>query len=401
MRLALISLIAVVLGSPSVGNGQLPCSQDGNPVPPFAKGRDANGCLLIPTGNPQLGDAAIQFEHVDIHPSGNSEATRKPTPPAPPHSEYFPAYCRDVSDKTNCTYLVWKSSFDGYYQAGNSSGDILANTSGREIKYALIKDVKVGGGYRCQAAGWVGPHPWGPRCTGSSSIHLDLFQSNASLVNDGWIVVQDSEFFNSPNQGFLIQAITVTGNAGVVYQGVATGRKDKFLSANNWYSDCVATRGASGNNGCENPSRFDSTSEFKYAWFVNTWANTGGARIIDADVIVVVNGGTGGPCDNVNGCDGVGGIGFVKGWPAPIGASAANTGPGTCPNGYIGDSHAENEANRTYCYTSIESVLADKTCADCPHFRPPFLQLSNTGWASPPNATSADRTAPQPPVLLP
>ena len=70
-----------------------------------------------------------------------------------------------------------------------------------------------------------------------------------------------------------------------------------------------------------------------------------------------------------------------------------------CPNGNIPSACAgNNNTGSCYCYTSIENMIADTTCPDCPHVPPPFIELSAAGWERPPTGPG---TRPAPPMLSP
>ena len=75
------------------------------------------------------------------------------------------------------------------------------------------------------------------------------------------------------------------------------------------------------------------------------------------------------------GCNGH--VGYDNGWPHPL-RKEAEDGPGSCPNGLLADPSPWSNIGAVYCYTSLEETLQD-------HAAPPFLQLSPSGWATPPN----------------
>ena len=93
-----------------------------------------------------------------------------------------------------------------------------------------------------------------------------------------------------------------------------------------------------------------------------------------------------------SGCDGE--IEYLSGWPHPVRHSSPS-GPGVCPNGYIGNECQADSDTACFCYTSIENALADTAtatsnlgdcpAAHCPHEAPPFIHLSAAGWENPPN----------------
>jgi hypothetical protein len=372
------------------------CDNDNDPVPGFASGRDGDGCLLIDPGN---GNPAIRFDW-----EGNSPGEL--IPPSSPKCT-----------TNDCGYVIWNTNADDYASPddGLSGGDAY-HFAGRHYKYLLWKNFGAGNTFKCMGGSWTSP-TGGQSCSGgTSSGHVDAIQIRGQPVNDGWAVMQDSTIANANDIHMILEMDNdqeyVGPAPGFVFQNVRVGYFPDWGLANDWTRDCQQM----GDNNCGVPAASSArwqvgsqstASTFKATWLINSFSHVR----VEADrtaKLIVVNGGTGGGCDNVNGCDGT--IGYENGWPAPLGHATSNRGTGVCPNGLIvgGDVRTAGGPNPVpvYCYTSIENALADTRtsssnmgdCPHCPHERPPFIHLSNSGWESPPAPGEAPPAAPQ---LLP
>jgi hypothetical protein len=405
MRRLWIALALPALWVPSQGRAfdAARCDNGGDPVPPFAIGRDGSGCLLIDRGD---GTGAVRFDF-ETHGSDN---------PAMPSSSGGGGTCGSSND---CAAVVWSTSFDDFLSTGSgSSGSDALHWSGKHYKWMLFKDGGIGNTWKCQGGSWTSPTGLQGCSAGEvSSGHVDALQMRGQPVNDGWAVFQDWTIANANDIHVILEMCGdqeyVGPPPGFVFQGVRVGYFPGWGAADDWTRDCIAM----GDDACGVPApgsaRWQvgsncSSEAFKATWLINSWSHVR----VEADrteKLIVVNGGTGGGCDNTNGCDGS--IGFENGWPAPLGHATPSKGPGSCPNGLLtpGDIRTAGGLNPVpvYCYTSIEAALSDTRtstsnlgdCPDCPHARPPFLQLSSSGWAAPPQGV--DREPPAPPVILP
>jgi hypothetical protein len=210
-------------------------------------------------------------------------------------------------------------------------------------------------------------------------------------------VLIDSELLNSNHQHLLMehesQYAGTGGHPMAVFQNDFIGYRDAFGIATDWPQDCIDS---GGEGGCGSTGRWqvgsnNSTHYFRGSWIINSRTTTP----IDPNktsVIVVVNGGMGGGCDNdedpMQECGGT--IGYTDHWPNPLGrwidASPPTLTTDACPNGRIAaDVHGVGTVTvPVYCFTSIDAALAAPyhatTCPDCPLERPKYLTLSNSGW---------------------
>lgn len=348
------------------------CTNAGSPVPGFAKGRDSAGCLMIDPGN---GDAAIRF---------NWEAN---TP-----GKLIPANACPTND---CGYVAWNVNADDF--AGNVSGVSGGDAyhfAGRHYKWILWKNFGAGNTWKCKGGSW-------PPCGGGTSNgHNDAMQIRGQPVNNGWAVMQDSVIANANDIHMILEMSgdqEYVGPApGFVFQGVKVGYFPDWGEADNWTADCQAMGGgqicgapAGGSARWQVGSNSTDTT-FKATWLIDSVSHVRVEADRTAKLIVVNTG-----CSNATmSCGGQ--IGYENGWPAPLGHAFSSKGPGTCPNGLLpsGNVRTSDGPNPVpvYCYTSLERALADG------HERPPFLQISNSGWQTPPAPGDAP---PAPPQLLP
>jgi hypothetical protein len=359
------------------------CDNDTDPVPGFAMGRDLDGCLLI---NPGTGAASIRFDWEGDSPD-------ELVPPSDP-----------ACTTNDCAMVLWNVNADDYTvpSDGSSGGDAF-HFAGRRYRYVLWKNFGAGNTFKCKGGMWTSPTGL-QTCSGeTSSGHVDAIQIRGQPVGDGWAVMQDSTIANANDIHVILEMNTpeyVGPAPGFVFQNVRVGYFPDWGAADDWTQDCIAM---GGNQQCGPPvassprwqvGSNNTETSFKATWLINSWSHVR----VEADrtlKLIVVNGATGGGCDNVDGCNGT--IGFENGWPAPLGHAISSQGPGVCPEGLLtpGDIRSAGgvEPVPVYCYTSIEAALSDEPtttaalgdCPDCPHDRPPFVHLSCSGWAEPPS----------------
>lgn len=353
---------AVVLAVPVASNAidQALCKDDGiTEVPPFASGRNANGCLMIDPGN---GKAAIPFQYENFHQQGVASCNPKlsTTKKIDVKFEKYGA-CRTKYDQA-CTQVLWDIVIDNYLDPGCKNEDVVF--MGPPWEYFFMKNVIVANGWACKGGtGWDGPN--GLKCAPGedSEAHSDGMQVRGQPANNGWFVMQDSVFVNGFNLHLLQQTQSKVGpNGSDLFQGVEFGRKQKVGEADTWIDDCMKRQKNSSESDICSVGRANIGTELREAWFVDVFGVTTISLDAVKEKIVVVNTGCGKACD--------GNISYSRGWPHPI--SRAGTGPGTCPNGQIGSSPP------TFCYRSLEKALADG------HAAPPFIRLSDAGWEKEP-----------------
>lgn len=390
------------------------CTNDADPVPDFAEDdRDANGCMLIdPDGAGGASPIPFNFE---------SNVSADPYTPA--------LRCDDspgTSASRDCAMILWDREVDDFLQQPvesstthpHSTGGDISYISGRSYKYLYFRNGGMGNGWECDSVnGWNGPsgsHADVDCEGGAGSGHMDSLQLRCLPIDGGWAVFQDWAFVNSVDQMLLYEiggcsprdgGQGLGGHPNFVFQGVHAGYENDFGIADNWTADCQQFRASDPN--CGNPlsGRFqtgsnNSASYHQDVWLINTWS-TVAIEPQRTHKIIVVNGGIGGPCNNVSGCNGSI-TPYTNGWVAPLGFyfdglnTGAAAGPSTCPNGLMPSSQVQfvgTHDPQIYCYTSIEAALADTLrpgsalgdCPDCPHVRPPFIHLSDKGWATAPS----------------
>jgi hypothetical protein len=390
------------------------CDDDGvTEIPDFAEGRDANQCLMIDPGN---GDPAIPFQYELFHQRGLSASARDSgevlaggTSDAGHtwSSEWIEPFRKDLGGcptKTSgkyCSFIWWDLFLDNFLSPAGKNDDV-ATIGNYGMEYLLIKDSVLANGWKCSGGpAWSGPNGIGCSSGEDSSAHSDGLQMRGTLVNGGWMVVQDSKVVNShislmqlggQSSGFQPQ------RTNIVFQGFELGTRQQIGEATHWIDDCYA-RGAT--DACEgNRSLIGFTAdEF---WMIDVYGNARMAMIGDYQKVVNVNTGCG-----MNGCDG--NITYDQnGWPHPMVGQSG--GPGTCPNGLMPGKCVgrDGSVGACFCYTSLENALNDTVTSTsglgdcpapyCPHKQPPFVNMSATGWENPPDGTSP---RPRPVNLLP
>ena len=354
------------------------CGEDGvTEVPDFAAGRDANGCLMIETGN---GDPAVPFQWSEFHTSGVSgssiDSGENPQVPIIP---IYRAACANTG--IGCTALYWDVTIDHYLDSSAKNDDLLFVGNGYGYEYLLIKDSLIANTWTCKGGtGRQGPN--GLACAPGefSSSHVDGLQLRGHPINGGWFMMQDSVFVNGFNLHMLVQTGAEHGSlGGFVLQGVHFGRVQSVGAATSWIDDCLANHDSSsgGEDICPQ-GRAQIGNDMREVWLIDVFGTT----MIDAkgnhEKIVVVNTG----CDS-QGC-GKSAPGFNNGWPHPLPAISVD-GPSVCPDGQIQDYNG----SPTFCYRSLEAARVD-------HKLPPFVQLSDAGWSSTPSSEPEPTPEPEP-----
>jgi hypothetical protein len=410
LRLSLLALLVFLPASAHAIDPAL-CADDGvTEVPPFADGRDGNQCLMIDPGN---GDPPVPFQYEVFHKTGMSRAARD-SGDEPPGGEWIDhnmdAYgrCRTIGDKQYCSLLFWDTTFDNYLSQAGRNDDVMTY-GGQGLEYMYFKNSNVLNGWKCGelSSPWYGPNgitcPIGPK----SRSHSDGIQMLGTMANDGWLIFQDSALVNAHTL-ILNVANERAGNdvgydvdTNFLFQGFQLSTINTPIGESlHWIDDCYA-RGS--DTPCEN-NKARGTMPVGEIWLIDVYGNvlTSLGRDGWTEKVVVVNTGCG-----TKGCGGE--VGFsAHGWPHPLGRTKV-TGPGVCPNGYIGTACQADSNTACFCYTSLENALndvptttsgiGDCPASHCPHKAPPFVHLSGAGWEDPPAGATNPR--PRPPVLLP
>jgi hypothetical protein len=351
------------------------CNDDGvTETPSFASGRDSNNCLMIDPGN---GDPAVPFQYEQFHKTGIAVGCNKVSPlpgtTVIEHNLNSYSRCSTKDAGEYCSMLFWDTTFDNYIDPACKNEDVM--TLERPLEYVYFKNASLLNTWKCnQESGtfkdWDGPN--GIHCDAGedSSSHVDGLQLRQVPVNGGWFVMQDSRFLNGLNLHFLHQVQSGYGpNGSVMFQGVEFGRKASVGAATDWINDCKTLNPQLPSDGdiCNEGRTLITYSAPEY-WLVNVFG-TARFKLRGAhDKIVIVNTGCG-----PSGCNGT--IAYHNGYPHPLYGGDVATGPGTCPNGSIGQCTAQVEP--CYCYTSVEAAAADG------HKLPPFIQHSAAGWENP------------------
>jgi hypothetical protein len=372
------------------------CADDGvTEVPDFAVGRDAEQCLMIDPGN---GDPSVPFQYEHFHKVGVQQNCKKSGTTFPTTTIIDTALndygnCPTQGQGEFCSMLIWDTTFDNYIDPGCKNEDVIERNAKPALEYFYFKNSVVANGWPCKGStnGWQGPLPHLQCAPGEdTSSHSDGIQLRKLPANDGWWIMQDTMFVNGYNLHLLMQVDTELGSrtGSVLWQGVVNGRVPSIGLAEDWIADCIARGDGPADHKCLiGKSRIDNSP--REIWFIDVSGTSPVGLKGNSDKIVVINTGCGS-----TGCNGT--IGYGDGFPWPVAGSG--TGPGTCPNGFIGK-ECNSGGAPCYCYTSIERMQADTTCPDCPHKPPPFIHLSAAGWENPPSGASQAR--PQPPLLLP
>jgi hypothetical protein len=390
------ALLAVMFGfTPGAARAIDPalCKDDGVTETPDFASRASNGCLMIDPGN---GRPAVPFQYETFHKTGvaSCDNPRASTTKIDVKFDKHGA-CRTSGSGQYCSQIIWDTVFDNYLDPGCKNQDVIFFGNGPPWEYLFFKNAVIANGWKCSGGkGWSGPNGIGCAPGEDSEAHSDGIQLRGQPVNGGWFIMQDSVFVNGYNLHFLQQTDSQYGPTGSdLFQGVEIGRRNAVGQASTWIQDCEARRDQSAAEGGDicNPGRVQMGTNNDQVWLIDVYGSTLMGLKGNYNKVVVINTGCG-----KNGCGG--NIGYTDGWPHPL--AGAGDGPNMCPNGKIPSTCAgNNNTGPCYCYTSIENMLADKTCTDCPHVPPPFINLSKAGWKIPPS--SAGGTRPIPPVLEP
>lgn len=393
VREYLLALSLALASVPAYAWDATRCDNDSDPVPGFAHGRDGDGCMEIESGN---GSGLIKFDF---------EYTAGASPAIPPSSPE----CED----NDCGYVAWDVNADDYLEAGSSggggkdSGDAF-HFSGRHYKYILLYNFGAGNTWKCKGPAWESPaeafctertacncisgNQQPPGCMSDpgaiSCGHDDAIQIRGQPVNDGWLVMVDSKITNANDIHMILEMNDpeyVGPAPGAVFQHVFAGYEPGWGMAEDWGQDCQdmgdddCGQAPIGNSPRWQVGSNGTSTTFKATWLINSYSHVRVQADRTAE-LVIINGGMGGGCDNVNGCDGS--IGYENGWPAPLGkglSGSGHTGPGTC-SGYIDpatyDVRSDGGTNPVpvYCYPTIDDAIADGRA------QPPLIELSNSGW---------------------
>jgi len=351
------------------------CGRQGETeVPPFADGRNSDGCLLVDPGN---GEAPIRFQYEQYHRSG-------------PAGKINFVYDRCPGGKP-CTQIAWDITIDNYLSqtAGNRDGAFIG--AKERWQYLYFKDVKIINNWQCQGGtGWTGPN--GIHCDPGedSDAHVDNVQFRGQPNDDGWVIFQDSVVSNGHTILFFLEGVPpVSGRLGsALLQGTRLSQLSTPLGqSKNWIKDCF-DRGENASTCRGNRGHiFGRGARYNQVWLVDVFGNVEVSVLDDIDTVIVVNTGCGEKCD--------GNIQYHNGWPHPLSVRTP-VGPNSCPNGRI-PSWTPGLRN-VFCYTSLENALKD-------HKAPPFVHLSSAGWENPPTGGSTppgpDPAArPAPPLLI-
>jgi hypothetical protein len=275
-----------------------------------------------------------------------------------------------ASDAVGCTpkdWLFYDSVYDGYkgasppqcrsYGACGATDDLVHIWSEENSRNVLFKNVTIKNAFR-SAAGQ----------------HMDDLQTFKAVDYGGWIVLQDSTFMNSDDENLQLGSLNSTGQrwndvttcesganmGGLVLQNVSVIQQPAFIS------DCQARKGAGDYCGGVNGIQADNPIT---VWLINVTFSSGAFSIYEGANPVILVG--------------------------------ANPSYGWVSGRFNG---------RRYYYDSIEDALAatPSSCqalasarhpdgcnaADFPHKRPPFINLSASGWKGAPSSQL------QPPTLI-
>jgi transcriptional regulator with XRE-family HTH domain len=390
-QLPLLSLaVLLLLPAPARAIDPLLCADDGvTEIPPFAAGRDAGQCLLLDPGN---GAPLVPFQYEFFHRVGIDLSAEDGG-----DDEIYSSWidlqlkdygnCRTAASGSFCSLLIWDTTFDNYLSVVGRDDDII-HLGAEGFEYLYFKDSNVVNGWKCSGVAWEGPN--GTACPeAESGAHSDGIQFRGTIANDGWLIFQDSNLLNGHTDLMRLQykSSDYEPHGNLLLQGVQLGTVNTPIGASvNWIDDC---RGRGSSSKCDEPVAV-GTMPLEEIWYVDVYGN--GITRLGRDgftkKVVIVNTGCGRA-----GCGGP--IEFDDGWAHPV-ARSDPSGPGTCPNGYVGNGCQGDSAVACFCYTSIENALADTVtptsnigdcpAPHCPHARPPFLQNSDSGWENPPSA---------------
>ena len=223
-------------------------------------------------------------------------------------------------------------------ECGMENIDVGHVWGSRNERIVLIKNVEIKNAFKTTRTASIKPHV----------DTLQGYQAGLSSSDPQWLVIQDTLLRNSDDQILLLGNMK---SAGVLLQNLVVEQEA-------WFDDDCSAR--------------NDTYEIKDPWCAAT--NGIGSTIPDIPLWMV----------NVR---------FIntKSFSVDLGVHPLILIDTPDSEWYFRKGNAKPA--RVYRYDSIEEALADRSCADCPHVPPPFVELSCTGWASPP-AGCVDRLGP-------
>ncbi len=398
--LALLFLLctsSLLLPEPASAIDPSLCDDDGvTEVPPFAEGRDGNQCLSIDPGN---GDPNVLFQYEFFHKRGVSRSSMD-------SGESYANFidlellatsgCPTKGSRDYCSAIVWDTTIDNYLHTVAKNDDIIT-LGAVGYEYLYFKNTNLANGWKCGKSlnGWSGPNGIGCAKGEGSGAHSDGVQLISTMRDGGWLIVQDSNIVNAHIALFRTEHNGVSPDVltNFLFQGSQLGTINTTIGASKtWINDCDARASSPGADAACRSNRIEGAMPVKEIWYIDVTGNSRsklGTEAVTTKVVVV----------------NTGAHEYKNGWPHPINHESS-TGPGVCPNGYIGTCSA---LARCFCYSSIENALNDVPTSTaktgdcpapvCPHKAPPFIQLSSAGWKTPPDPWALQR--PPPPVILP
>lgn len=368
--------LVLPLSAHAINNAR--CDDDGvTTVPPFAIARDANQCLRVSPGN---GDPEVLFQYDFFDKTGDQQSIVS-------GSVGFNDNCPDEGSSVGCTYMIWRSTLDNYNRQAMANEDIWKTSIRAE--YLYIKDTLFINGWKCDGSAWSGPG--GISCSSTESkAHSDGIQMRRNPVNGGWVIFQDSALSNAFNATCRFTDGPLFGAAGsFLFQGFQLGQFTTPLGLSTNYVDECKDRGGNASI-CETNSCIISAGagNLNEMWIIDTWGSTPISLQSDHHKTIIINTGC-----NQSGCNGT--VGMVNGWPWPLGDTVSAGPGGVAPNGLVTQNPMKTgfSSDAVFWYSSIEAARDDVaggsgagSCptAFCPHKLPPFIQHSDTGWASAP-----------------
>lgn len=325
--------------------------QGGDPDPEAAW--DPSTALSKPSSNWQYSDPYL----------GTVTFNREKAGPSPPGSWGETDNCSN----TGCDSLLYGFVIDGY--VGRPLGSCRTSNSCPEyantdlmhpvwkdggFRHTLIKDVHVKNAFK-----------------NTSDPHVDLLQTLDAPGYNGWIVIQDSEFWNSDDGHLQMQSggsgdmrpSTMGGQSRTVFGG-AVFQNVKLHQQSAFNADCVA-RGTN-SDGCGLGNYYGSNDPGT-TWLINyDFGNVPITLQQTHDKVVLV-------------------------WSLPGSAPTLQFRGSTPGFNFSTNSPCTGSpcsySNRVWGpYDSIEDAIA------AGHDEPPFVRLSCSGWASPPAGCYNGRT---------
>ena len=389
--LLLTALLLVPSGVSAWTQDPATCVIDGvTEMPPFAMGRDQDGCLLLDPGN---GDPPVKIQHENYHGVGTNGGANHLT---------FWGPCPGGGQTQWCTTLVWDTVYDNFIADDRQNQDVWNMIGGGNTAELLyIKDSYILNGWKCNliSEDWWGPNDLFCSTADTSGNHTDVFQSRGAPSNNGWFIFQDSVIANGVVR--IQNQADDFGNG--LFQGLQIGGfedpRGAYAAENGWLTECVDRFPTLTKQDCIGQLSFVIGRRMHEAWAVDV---TGNIRMgfpgLTEKVVIVSTATT--PV-------------YQNGWIYPLKSSGLPSGPGTCPEGLIMSQIAGKYGSfNIYCYTSLEAArddvstgsstgVGDCPATDCPHKMPPFVHLSASGWENPPPTSTVPLPRPPlPPFLL-